>query len=82
MAQLWKTVQLDIVFQQPDNVIDVDRCGEHPVITHIFKARFHGFKVLLADHQIAADIQKDIADPGLVAAIAQALTINLTMAID
>src|SRR3546814_11566877 len=54
---------------------------EGAVEAHIEEAPLHVFPALLADDQIAAQVDQDVADPGLDEKIPEAVAVELVLAV-
>lgn len=73
---------VDIRCHQLANIFEIVAWGEDTLEAHLFKLGFDVREVMFPDHQIAADVQKDIANTAFDAALAQPQAVNVAMTIN
>lgn len=70
---------VDVVCHQLADVFQIVAGGKNAVETHLFELRFNVGKVMLSDHQIAADVKENVADTAFDAALAQSQAIDIAV---
>ena len=73
---------VDVVCHQLADVFQIVAGGKNAVEPHLFELRFNVGKVMLSDHQIAADVKENVADTAFDAALAQSQAIDIAVAVN
>ena len=73
---------VDIVRHQPADVFQIVAWGKDAIEAHLFEFGLDVGKIMLTDHQVAANVKKNIAVTAFDAAFAQAQAVDIAVAVN